>query len=66
MARGEIHALLAVDRRLQQLGQFHQQRHALGRARHALRDDLRALGIDQQLRGFAERRPCRPTAAWSE
>ena len=56
MPRGEIHALLAVDGRLQQLGQFHQQRHAFGRARHALRDDLRALGVDKHGGGLRGRR----------
>ena len=49
MPGGEVHALLTVDGRLQQFGQFHQQRHAFRRPCHALRDDLRALGIDQHL-----------------
>ena len=52
MTRGEVDALLAIHGRLQQLGQFHQQRHAFRRPRHALRDNLRTVCRDQKLGGF--------------
>ena len=55
MARGEIHAAVAVDdRRLQKFGEFDHAREAGGSARDAIGDQHRILRGDEQPRDFGD------------